>query len=161
MTRLFIEQPLASPGSANYLSFCKSVYYQSLQYVFFFICPFILYICLFLHLSLRKSVYYQSLLKSSYYLSLYTLHLSLPTSVYPYVHLPLRTHVSLRTSVYYLSLCTSVPLYIFFSFGEFVVTCCGGWTFSQNISSLFLMVCDLWYLEHWEEKADRLTDSLN
>ena len=27
------------------------------------------------------------------------------------------------------------------------VTCCGGWTFSQNFSSLALLVCDLWYFE--------------
>ena len=27
------------------------------------------------------------------------------------------------------------------------VTCCGGWTFSQSVSSLALLVCDLWYFE--------------
>ena len=37
------------------------------------------------------------------------------------------------------------------------VTCCGGWTFSQNFSSVAPMVCDLWYLEDWEEKAHWLT----
>ena len=26
------------------------------------------------------------------------------------------------------------------------VTCCGGWTFFKNFSSLALVVCDLWYL---------------
>ena len=111
MTRLFIEQPLASPGSANYLSFCKSVYFQSLQYFFFFICPFILYICLFLHLSLCKSVYYQSLLTSSYYLSLYTLHLSsLHLSIRMYiflsVHTSLSEHLFIICLSVHLSLCT-------------------------------------------------------
>ena len=27
------------------------------------------------------------------------------------------------------------------------VTCCGGWTFFQNLRSLALLVCDLWYFE--------------
>ena len=35
------------------------------------------------------------------------------------------------------------------------VTCLGGWTFSQNFSSLALIVCDLWYYEDLE-KAHRL-----
>ena len=34
----------------------------------------------------------------------------------------------------------------------------GGWTFSQNYSSLALTVSDLWYYEDMEEKADLLTD---
>ena len=34
----------------------------------------------------------------------------------------------------------------------------GGWTFSQNFSSLALTVCDLWYYEDMEEKPD---DSIN
>ena len=33
----------------------------------------------------------------------------------------------------------------------------GGWTFSQNFSSLALPVCDLWYYEDLEEKADWVT----
>ena len=37
------------------------------------------------------------------------------------------------------------------------VTCFGRWTFSQNFSSLALTVCDLWYYEDLEEKADWLT----
>ena len=41
------------------------------------------------------------------------------------------------------------------------VTYFGGWTFSQNFSSLALMVCELWYLEDWEEKADGLTEWIN
>ena len=41
------------------------------------------------------------------------------------------------------------------------VTCYGGWTFSQNFSPLALMVCDLWYLEDWEEKADRQKEQPN
>ena len=41
------------------------------------------------------------------------------------------------------------------------VTCYGGWTFSKNVSSLALNICDLWYFEDLEEKADWLTDSLN
>ena len=41
------------------------------------------------------------------------------------------------------------------------VTCCGGWTFSHNFISLALMVCDLSYLEDWEEKAHGLTDWMN
>ena len=36
------------------------------------------------------------------------------------------------------------------------VTCCGGWTFSQNVSSLALQVCYLWYFEDLEENADWL-----
>ena len=42
-----------------------------------------------------------------------------------------------------------------------VVTCCRGWTFSQNFSSLALTVCDLWYYEDLEEKADWVTESVN
>ena len=34
----------------------------------------------------------------------------------------------------------------------------GGWAFSQNFSSLALTVCDFWYYEDIEEKADLLTD---
>ena len=34
----------------------------------------------------------------------------------------------------------------------------GGWTFSQNFSSLVLTVCNLLYYEHLEEKADWLSD---
>ena len=41
------------------------------------------------------------------------------------------------------------------------VTCLGGWTFSQNFSSLALTVCDLWYYEDLEEKADSLTELMN
>ena len=41
------------------------------------------------------------------------------------------------------------------------VTCLGGWTFSQNFSSLALTVCDLWYYEDLEEKDDLLTDLIN
>ena len=33
------------------------------------------------------------------------------------------------------------------------VTRLGGWTFSQNFSSLALTICDLWYYEDLEEKA--------
>ena len=32
----------------------------------------------------------------------------------------------------------------------------GGWTFSQNFSSLALTVCDLWYYEYLEEKDDSI-----
>ena len=32
----------------------------------------------------------------------------------------------------------------------------GGWTFSQNFSSLALTVCDLWYYEDLEEKDESL-----
>ena len=38
------------------------------------------------------------------------------------------------------------------------VTCCRGWTFSQNFSTLFLTVCVIWYFEDLEEKADSLTE---
>ena len=38
-------------------------------------------------------------------------------------------------------------------------TCCGRWTFSQNFSSLASTVCDLWYLEDFEEKADWINQS--
>ena len=38
------------------------------------------------------------------------------------------------------------------------VTCLGGWTFSQNVTSLALTVCDFWYYEDLEEKADWLTE---
>ena len=37
----------------------------------------------------------------------------------------------------------------------------GGWTFSQNFSSLALTVCDLWYYEDLEEKADWINCSIN
>ena len=37
------------------------------------------------------------------------------------------------------------------------MTCWGGWAFSQNFNSLALTVCDLWYYEDIEEKADLLT----
>ena len=37
----------------------------------------------------------------------------------------------------------------------------GGWTFSQNFSSLALTVCDKWYYEDLEEKAHGLTESVN
>ena len=33
------------------------------------------------------------------------------------------------------------------TFDMWHVTCCRGWTFSQNFSSLALLVCDLWYFE--------------
>ena len=41
------------------------------------------------------------------------------------------------------------------------VTCWVGWTFSQNFSSLALTVCDLWYYEDLEEKADSLAHKIN
>ena len=41
------------------------------------------------------------------------------------------------------------------------VTYCRGWTFSQNFSSLALTVCDLWYYEYLEEKAQGLNESMN
>ena len=37
----------------------------------------------------------------------------------------------------------------------------GGWTFAQNISSLALTVCDLWYYEDLEKKDDLITESIN
>ena len=37
----------------------------------------------------------------------------------------------------------------------------GGWTFSQNVSSLALNVCDLWYFEDFEEKGYWLTEIMN
>ena len=37
----------------------------------------------------------------------------------------------------------------------------GGWTFSQNFSSLALTVCDLWYYEDLEEKDHWLTQWIN
>ena len=37
----------------------------------------------------------------------------------------------------------------------------GGWTFSQNFSSLALTVCDLWYYEDLEEKDDSLNELMN
>ena len=37
----------------------------------------------------------------------------------------------------------------------------GGWTFSPNFSSLALTVCDLWYYEDLEEKADWTTELIN
>ena len=41
------------------------------------------------------------------------------------------------------------------------MTCFGGWTSSQNFSSLALTVCDLWYYEDLEEKADWVTEIIN
>ena len=41
------------------------------------------------------------------------------------------------------------------------MTCLGGWIFSQNFSSLALTVCDLWYYEDLEEKADSVNESMN
>ena len=41
------------------------------------------------------------------------------------------------------------------------VTHGGGWTLPQNFSSLALTAWYLWCLEDWEEKDDRLTDSIN
>ena len=38
------------------------------------------------------------------------------------------------------------------------VTRWGEWTFSQTFSCLALTVCDLWYYEDMEEKADSLSD---
>ena len=38
------------------------------------------------------------------------------------------------------------------------VTCLGGWTLSQNFSSLALTVCDLWYYEYLEEKDESLNE---
>ena len=37
----------------------------------------------------------------------------------------------------------------------------GGWTFSQNFSSLALTICDLWYYEDLEEKAQGLNEWIN
>ena len=37
----------------------------------------------------------------------------------------------------------------------------GGWTFSQNFSSLALTVSDLWYYEDLEEKDDWLNQWMN
>ena len=37
----------------------------------------------------------------------------------------------------------------------------GGWTFSQNFSSLALTVCDLWNYEDLEEKAHGLNEWIN
>ena len=37
----------------------------------------------------------------------------------------------------------------------------GGWTFSQNFSSLALTVCDLWYFEDLEEKNQWLNELMN
>ena len=37
------------------------------------------------------------------------------------------------------------------------VKCCGGWTISQNVSSLAHSVCDLWYFEDLEEKDESLS----
>ena len=37
----------------------------------------------------------------------------------------------------------------------------GGWTFSQNFSSLALVVCDLWYYEYLEEKDDLMNELIN
>ena len=41
------------------------------------------------------------------------------------------------------------------------LTCLGGWTFSQNFSSLALTVCDLWYYEDLEEKAHLPNEWIN
>ena len=41
------------------------------------------------------------------------------------------------------------------------VTHGGGWTFSQNFSSLALTVWDLWCLEDWEEKDDSMKEWMN
>ena len=41
------------------------------------------------------------------------------------------------------------------------MTCFGGWTFYENFSSLALTVCDLWYYEDLEEKADWMNQSMN
>ena len=41
------------------------------------------------------------------------------------------------------------------------VTHLGGWTFSQNFSSLALTICDLWYYEDLEEKDDWLNQWMN
>ena len=41
------------------------------------------------------------------------------------------------------------------------VTCFGGWTFSQNFSSLALTVCDLWYYEDLEEKDEWINELMN
>ena len=38
------------------------------------------------------------------------------------------------------------------------VTRLGGWTFSQNFSSLALTVCDLWYYEDLEEMDDSVNE---
>ena len=38
------------------------------------------------------------------------------------------------------------------------MTCCGGWTFPKNFSSLALTVCDLWYYKDLEEKDRWLTE---
>ena len=37
----------------------------------------------------------------------------------------------------------------------------GGWTFSQNFSSLALTVYDLWYYEDLEEKDDSINELMN
>ena len=41
------------------------------------------------------------------------------------------------------------------------VTSLGGWTFSQNFSSLALTVYDLWYYEDLEEKDESINQSIN
>ena len=41
------------------------------------------------------------------------------------------------------------------------VTCCWGWTISQNVSSLAHTVCDAWYFEDSEEKADLPNERIN
>ena len=41
------------------------------------------------------------------------------------------------------------------------MTCLGGWTFSQNFSSLALTVCDLKYYEDLEEKAHSVNQLIN
>ena len=41
------------------------------------------------------------------------------------------------------------------------MTCLGGWTFSQNFSSLALTICDLWYYEDLEEKDELMNESIN
>ena len=37
----------------------------------------------------------------------------------------------------------------------------GGWTFSQNFSSLALTAWDLWCVEDWVEKDDWLNETMN
>ena len=37
----------------------------------------------------------------------------------------------------------------------------GGWTFSQNFSSLALTVLDLWFLEDLEEKDESVTELMS
>jgi hypothetical protein len=37
----------------------------------------------------------------------------------------------------------------------------GGWTFSQNFSSLALTVCEIWYYEDLEEKDEWINQLIN